>query len=100
VIEFDDSTVGVPLGVVEGFEYQAIERKLDPQDTIVIYTDGVSEAMNSGSDLYTIERLQSFVQQHAARPSELGPMIREDVKQHAAGRPQNDDITLMVFGRT
>jgi len=99
VIEFDDSTVGVPLGVVEGFTYQAVERKLEPHDTIVIYTDGVSEAMNPNSDLYTIERLQSFVQQHTARAGELGPMIREDVKQHAAGRPQNDDITLMVFGR-
>lgn len=99
VIEFDGSTVGVPLGVVEGFTYQAVERKLDPQDTIVIYTDGVSEAMNHASDLYTIERLQTFVQHHGERPSELGPMIREDVKQHAAGRPQNDDITLMVFGR-
>jgi serine phosphatase RsbU (regulator of sigma subunit) len=30
---------------------------------------------------------------------ELGPLIRADVKQHAAGRPQNDDITLMLVGR-
>lgn len=99
VVEFEDSTVGVPLGVIEGFEYQAIERKLEPQDTIVIYTDGVSEAMNPDSQLYTIERLQTFVQQSTLPPSRLGPAIREDVKQHAAGRPQNDDITLMVFGR-
>jgi serine phosphatase RsbU (regulator of sigma subunit) len=99
VVEFDDSTVGVPLGVIEGFVYQAVERKLEPQDTIVIYTDGVSEAMNAASELYTIERLRTFVQQSTLPPSELGPTIREDVKQHAAGRPQNDDITLMVFGR-
>ena len=99
VIEFDDSTVGVPLGVVEGFEYQSVERKLEPQDTIVIYTDGVSEAMNHDSELYSIERLQSFVHENSGRASELGPAIREDVKQHADGRPQNDDITLMVFGR-
>ncbi|MBL8849550.1 MAG: SpoIIE family protein phosphatase [Planctomycetaceae bacterium] len=99
VVEFDDSTVGVPLGVVEGFEYQAVERKLEPQDTIVIYTDGVSEAMNPNSELYTIERLQSFVHQSTLSPAGLGPAIREDVKQHAAGRPQNDDITMFVFGR-
>lgn len=99
VIEFDDSTVGVPLGVIEGFIYQAVERKLEPHDTIVIYTDGVSEAMNPASELYSIERLRTFVQQSALPPSELGPAIREDVKKHAAGRPQNDDITLMVFGR-
>lgn len=99
VVEFDDSTVGVPLGVIEDFTYQSIERKMEPQDTIVIYTDGVSEAMDPDSKLYTIERLHTFVHKSTLPPSELGPAIREDVKQHAAGRPQNDDITLMVFGR-
>ena len=97
--ELDQSAVGVPLGVVEGFPFQSVECSIQPGDCIVIYTDGVSEAMNSKSELYTIERLQAFVANGSARPSELGPAIREDVKQHAAGHEQNDDITLMVFGR-
>ena len=97
--ELDQSAVGVPLGVVEGFPFQSVECSIKPGDCIVIYTDGVSEAMNPKSELYTIERLQAFVANGSARPSELGPAIREDVKQHAAGREQNDDITLMVFGR-
>lgn len=99
VIEFDDSTVGVPLGVMDDYVYQSVERQLEPHDTIVIYTDGVSEAMNHDSELYSIERLQTFVHEGTGRPSELGPAIRNDVRQHADGRPQNDDITLMVFGR-
>lgn len=97
--ELDQSAVGVPLGVVEGFPFQSVECSIKAGDCIVIYTDGVSEAMNPDSELYTIERLQAFVAGGSARPSELGPAIREDVKQHAAGREQNDDITLMVFGR-
>lgn len=99
VVELDESTVGVPLGVVEDFCFQAVERALEPHDSVVIYTDGVSEAMNPASELYTIERLRTLVARGAARPSQLGPAIREDVKRHAAGHPQNDDITLMVFGR-
>ena len=46
-----------------------------------------------------LERLRALVSQTNGRPAEVGPAIREDVKRHAAGRAQNDDITLMVFGR-
>ena len=99
VEELDESAVGVPLGVVEGFEYQAVESTLAAGDCIVIYTDGVSEAMNPASELYGLERLRTLVGKTNGRPAEVGPAIREDVKRHAAGRAQNDDITLMVFGR-
>jgi serine phosphatase RsbU (regulator of sigma subunit) len=98
--EFDDSLTGIPLGVMEGFTFEAISRPLAPGETIVIYTDGVSEAMNPAGDLYTTERLRKLVSDSSSRSSQLGPIIRSDVKKHANGRPQNDDITLMVFGRT
>ena len=100
VEEFDNDTIGVPIGVMEGFPFESVERELAPGETVVIYTDGVSEAMNYESELYTVERLLEFVAKSPGKPSELGPLIREDVKKHANGRPQNDDITLMVFGRT
>ncbi|WP_437188497.1 SpoIIE family protein phosphatase [Planctomicrobium sp. SH668] len=98
--EFPEEAVGVPIGVLEGFPFEAVERDLSPGETIVIYTDGVSEAMNSKNDLYTIERLREFVAKGAANPAQLGVGIREDVRKHANGHEQNDDITLMVVGRT
>ena len=98
--EIDESTVGVPVGVVEGFPFQAAECSLGPGDCVVIYTDGVSEAMNQESELYGLEHLRDFVRQSSGRVLELGPALREDVRRHADGRPQNDDITVMVFGRT
>lgn len=97
--EFPDETIGVPIGVMEGFPFDVVERNLNPGETVVIYTDGVSEAMNPAGDLYGIDTLKSLIQGNSARPHELGPVIRKDVKRHANGRPQNDDITLMVFGR-
>ncbi|REJ89282.1 MAG: FHA domain-containing protein [Planctomycetota bacterium] len=100
VEELDESTVGVPVGVVEGFPFEAAECSLGPGDCAVIYTDGVSEAMNHESELYGLERLREFVAASSGRVLELGPALREDVRRHAAGRPQNDDITVMIFGRT
>jgi serine phosphatase RsbU (regulator of sigma subunit) len=41
-----------------------------------------------------------MITKNAPRPADLGKAILADVKRHAAGRAQNDDITLMVFGRT
>jgi serine phosphatase RsbU (regulator of sigma subunit) len=99
VEEVDDATVGVPLGVLEGYDFERVELQLEENDCFVLYTDGVSEAMNPQGDLYTPERLREVVARSSGRVHELGPLIRADVKQHAAGRPQNDDITLMLVGR-
>jgi phosphoserine phosphatase RsbU/P len=97
--EFPDGSVGIPLGVMEGFEYDRLERPILPGESVVVYTDGVSEAMNHQSDLYSIERLRETITAAGAEVVKLGTTIRADVKKHANGRPQNDDITLMVFGR-
>ncbi|MFG0296713.1 MAG: SpoIIE family protein phosphatase [Maioricimonas sp. JB045] len=97
--EFPEDSVGIPLGVMEGFPFEMVERTIEPGETIVIYTDGVSEAMNFENELYGLPRLRDFVKESTPEVGALGSAIREDVARHANGRPQNDDITLMVFGR-
>jgi serine phosphatase RsbU (regulator of sigma subunit) len=98
--EFGEESVGVPLGVMEDYPFQAISRTIEPGETCVLYTDGVSEAMNSKSELYGIERLKELIHTSAAgKAEELGKTILADVRKHADGRAQNDDITIMVFGR-
>ena len=99
IFEFHDDSVGVPIGVMEGFPFEVTERDLAPGEQVVLYTDGVSEAMNPASELYGMERLRDQVTKTNENAEGLGKAIREDVRSHAAGRPQNDDITLMVFGR-
>jgi serine phosphatase RsbU (regulator of sigma subunit) len=98
--EFPEEIVGMPLGVVAGMSFDVVKRTLQPGETVVLYTDGVSEAMNHASDLYTVERLRDIITKNSPEPEALGKVIRDDVKKHADGRPQNDDITLMVIGRT
>ena len=97
--EFPDEIVGVPLGVVDGYPFDVAMREIGPGETVVIYTDGVSEAMNAAGDLYGTDRLRTLVKNESGDTQKLGTVIRADVRKHAGGHPQNDDITLMVFGR-
>ncbi len=56
--------------------------------------------MNHNSDLYGVDRLKNLVQAGVGgRAEDLGKTILADVRKHADGREQNDDITIMVFGR-
>jgi serine phosphatase RsbU (regulator of sigma subunit) len=100
VEEFGQETVGLPLGVMEDYAFEVARRTIAPGELAVIYTDGVSEAMNPDGELYGIERLREFLQKTPSRQAaETCQAVLDDVRRHAAGRPQNDDITLMVFGR-
>ncbi|HUG93750.1 MAG TPA: SpoIIE family protein phosphatase [Planctomycetaceae bacterium] len=99
VVEFHDETVGIPVGIIEDYPYQVVSRTLEPGETVVIVTDGVDEAMNPQGQLYTKERVVEFISQPRRWPAELVQALLADVRRHAAGRPQNDDITIMAFGR-
>ena len=100
IVEFGQDIVGVPIGVIEEFPYDVTKRVIEPGETCVIYTDGVSEAMNPSSDLYGVDRLRELMQASVGGQADaLGKVILSDVRKFANGRPQNDDITIMVFGR-
>ena len=100
IIEFGEEAVGVPIGVIDEFPYDVLTRTIEKGETCVIYTDGVSEAMNPNSDLYGVDRLRELMAaSQGGHADELGKTILADVRKFADGRPQNDDITIMVFGR-
>ena len=85
VEEFDEDSVGVPIGVMEGFPFETRERAIAAGETVILYTDGVSEAMNPASELYGMERLRDLVQSQSPETETLGKKIREDVRDHAQG---------------
>jgi len=99
VDEFDEETIGIPIGVMDDFPYEVVSRKIEPGETVVLITDGVDEAMNPDGELYEKERVREFVSNSTPKAEELGTALLADVRKHAAGRPQNDDITIMTFGR-
>ncbi|MEZ6060462.1 MAG: SpoIIE family protein phosphatase [Planctomycetaceae bacterium] len=99
VEEFDDATIGIPVGIMSDYPYEVVTRDIHPGEIFVLVTDGVDEAMNPNGDLYSKQRVRDFVSNSPADPEQLGRDLLADVRQHADGRPQNDDITIMTFGR-
>lgn len=99
VEEFDDSTIGIPVGIMDGYPYEVVERDIEAGEMFVLITDGVDEAMDPDGGLYTKERVRDFVRDGSPDPEELGRALLTDVRRHANGRAQNDDITIMTFGR-
>lgn len=99
VEEFDDSKIGIPVGIMDGYPYEITQRKIGAGEIFVLITDGVDEAMDPDGELYTKERVREFVKHGPANPEELGKTLLADVRKHANGRAQNDDITIMTFGR-
>lgn len=96
---FDEELSGPPICVMDDYPYEAQTCKLGPGDLILITTDGVDEAMNPEGELYGLERVLAVVKKGPAEAEQLGKLLLEDVRRHARGCPQSDDITIMTFGR-
>ena len=98
------ATTGPALGVLPGHRYRvSAPVRLDPGDTLVLYTDGLHEAHDAARDLYGEERFQASVRVHAARTPLAGPVlsgILEDLDRFLNGRPMDDDVTCMVLRKT
>jgi serine phosphatase RsbU (regulator of sigma subunit) len=92
---------GMPLGLMPNAEYTAGEARLDVGDAVVLYTDGIAEAINPAEEEYGRNRLQLVsVQNRGESAADLAAAIERDVEAHAQGQPYHDDRTLVVVKRT
>ena len=93
-------TGGVALGVMPGLEYRQSEVTLARGDTLILYTDGVSEAMNSKGEEFGVNRLrQIFVDQPPASAKTANEAILQAVADFAGETAQSDDVTCLVLRR-
>lgn len=91
-------TRGMGLGVSEGVAFQTSSFTMQPGQALVMYTDGISEAHNPASELYTEERMRKFfVGQSDLHPRPLVENLLAEVRAFEAGGPQADDITVLVL---
>jgi sigma-B regulation protein RsbU (phosphoserine phosphatase) len=91
---------GFMLGLLEGTAYVAARTPIGNGDVVVLYTDGVHEAMDNKSRQFGFERLREALIQAPRGAPGVGKAILDAVRRHAAGAEQSDDITLLCFGRT
>ncbi len=93
-------TGGVALGVMPGLEYRQSVYTLAPGDTLILYTDGVSEAMNAEGEEFGVERLRRiFAQRPPTSARQANEAILQAVSDFAGGTPQSDDVTCLVLHR-
>ncbi len=91
-------TGGVALGVVDEFEFMCKIATLAPGDSVVLYTDGVTEAIDSVDEEFGLERLQELCTGQVGKsPREANMAILQGVKEFVGDTPQLDDITCMTF---
>ena len=91
-------TNGIALGILPDFEYQQESIQLSPDDTIVLYTDGVTEAMNTDGIQLGINRVRGiFAQSPPADAEEVGQEVVKAVVDFAQDAPQFDDITCLTL---
>jgi phosphoserine phosphatase RsbU/P len=93
------TTGGMVLGLFAGAQYEAETIRLHPGDHLVLFTDGVVEALNSLGEEFGIRRLTSVLGANASATSfEILARTLETVLAFSANTPQHDDITMMVLG--
>jgi len=97
-------TPGVALGLSTGFGRQAMDEavlELETGDYLVLYSDGIVEAMNEQKKEYGTARLAKALEEGAElSPEELSEKIMKNLAQWRGRAPQSDDITLVILKRT
>lgn len=89
----------LPLGWDPHFTYRSCSFDLEPGSTIVLYTDGISEAMDFEGRLYDFERLTTTLATAAGSAEDVGRRILSDVERFTAGQVQTDDMCLICVHR-
>jgi sigma-B regulation protein RsbU (phosphoserine phosphatase) len=89
---------GRALGIVEQSHYGSGRLVLAPGDALLLYTDGVTEAMDSRERLYSDQRLAEFLATHrGSSPRQVVGDLVSDVRHFAGAAPQSDDITALAL---
>ena len=93
-------TGGLAMGVMEEFPYLSRRYVLRPGETLVMYTDGLTDAVNSDGELFGKERLEAALVGTAHRtPSEVVHHAWTEIGAFSAGMPAADDMTCLVLRR-
>jgi serine phosphatase RsbU (regulator of sigma subunit) len=99
VEEIAVSERGLPLAIMGNQVYKAATVDLEPGDVVVIYTDGINEALDKHAKLFGIDSVTAALKSAPPAAEAAGAAILEAVRAHVGGRTRSDDMTLICFGR-
>ena len=88
---------GMALGAVEEIEIKAIQFDLSKDDILVLYTDGVTDAIDPDGTPFGTERIYRVVRANRGESSQvILESLSREIEKFAASKPQYDDITMMI----
>jgi serine phosphatase RsbU (regulator of sigma subunit)/HAMP domain-containing protein len=95
---------GIGLGLEKGslFDQKIVEVpvELNQNEIIILYTDGVTEAMNPNNEEFGEQRLIESIQSTRNKPvAEIGKTVISDITEYISGQAQHDDITMVILKR-
>ena len=94
------SSTGLPLGMFSTSRYPTQRFRMEPGDSLLLYTDGISEANNAAGSEYGIQGIMRVAgERHGWMPQDLLAACLRDVQQFSSGAKAKDDQTLMVIHR-
>ena len=90
-----------PLGIIEDAAYEETRLQLETGDKVVLYTDGIVEAMNAQKEMFGFDRLIEVIKESQTLTAEsMLEEIKSHVNEFAGNTPQHDDITIIVVQAT
>jgi sigma-B regulation protein RsbU (phosphoserine phosphatase) len=91
-----DAVATFPLGIDESETFKEATVQLESGDTLLLYTDGITEARGAEGDLFEQDRLTRVFRDGGDRPAELIERLRKAVRAHEQGQNPSDDQTLVA----
>ena len=90
---------GMPLGVMDGADFESGTLQLERGNRLLFFTDGVTEAMNEEKEEFGYERLRSALQSMNCGGTAEGDLeyLESEVQRFRAGFPANDDLTVLIL---
>jgi serine phosphatase RsbU (regulator of sigma subunit) len=90
----------IVVGIMQDAKYRNQQTQLGPGDSMVLFTDGVTEAEDADENQFGIEEVAAFLQsQHPGDATNILAMIEQRVESHIGDEPAGDDITMLALTR-
>lgn len=96
---FGNNFGGPPLGVMPLFPYDACTVSLDAGDTVLLFSDGVTDSINKQGRDFPLEDILDVLKHGPKNPRTMVERLIAAIKTHSLGCKQHDDITVVSFGR-
>ena len=94
------AATGIPLGLLPAAEYTSEELAMAPGDLLVLYTDGIVEAIDPDEQEFDLPRLEELCRRHSAEPlPAIAEALERDLEAFVRGVPFADDRTLVMLRR-